>query len=144
MPRVCVLVPFALDERGLANRRAQADSVALGPDLSFEYKPVKAGPAWIDSYHDYLLIDFAMFEAGLEAGDEGYDALCIDTMSDSGANALRSMLDIPVVTPGKASYLTALMLGRKFSVITLWDSWIPVTTKAVQEYGLVDHLASVR
>ena len=42
-----------------------------------------------------------MFEAGLDAASEGYDAICIDTMSDSGANALRSMLDIPVITPGR-------------------------------------------
>jgi Asp/Glu/hydantoin racemase len=144
MPKVCVLVPFALDEPALANRREQQRSVTLAPDMVLDYKPVKAGPALIDSYHDYVLIDFAMLEAGLEAADEGYDALCIDTMSDSGANALRSVLDIPVVTPGKASYLTALMLGRKFSVVTQWDGWIAVTTKAVQEYGLVEHLASVR
>lgn len=144
MPRVCVLVPFPLDEPALANRRAQQRSVTLAPDMVLDYKPVKAGPALIDSYHDYALIDLAMLEAGLEAAEEGYDALCIDTMSDSGANALRSVLDIPVVTPGKTSYLTALMLGRRFSVVTQWDGWIAVTTKAVQEYGLVEQLASVR
>jgi hypothetical protein len=85
-----------------------------------------------------------MFEAGLDAADEGYDAICIDTMSDSGANALRSMLDIPVITPGKASYLTALMLGNKFSVLTQWDGWIPLYKKGCQEYGLTSFLASIR
>jgi Asp/Glu/hydantoin racemase len=99
MPRVCVLVPFAFDEKGLANRRAQQESVKLAPDMVLEYKPVKAGPALYDSYHDYVLADFAMLEAGLEAADEGYEAICIDMMSDSGANALRSMLDIPVIAP---------------------------------------------
>jgi hypothetical protein len=103
MSRVCVLVPFALDEQGLANRRLQQQSVKLGPDIEFDYKGVKAGPALYDSYHDYILADLSMFDAGLDAADEGYDAICIDTMSDSGANALRSMLDIPVITPGKAS-----------------------------------------
>ena len=44
-----------------------------------------------------------MFEAGLSAEDDGYDAVCIDTMSDSGVNALRSVLDIPVIAPAKAS-----------------------------------------
>jgi allantoin racemase len=144
VPRVCVLVPFAFDEKGLANRRLQQQSVELGPEMKLDYKPVKAGPALYDSYHDYLLADLSMFEAGLEAADEGYDALCIDTMSDSGANALRSVLDIPVVTPGKASYLTALMLGHKFSVLTQWDGWIPLYKKGAQEYGLTQHMASVR
>lgn len=144
MSKVCVLVPFSFDEKGLANRRAQQQSVKLGPDLEFDYKPVKAGPALYDSYHDYVLADLGMLEAGLEAADEGYDAICIDTMSDSGANALRSMLDIPVVTPGKASYLMALLLGNRFSVLTQWDGWIALYKKGVQEYGLADHLASIR
>ena len=144
MSRVCVLVPFALDEQGLANRRLQQQSVKLGPDIEFDYKAVKAGPALYDSYHDYILADLSMFEAGLDAADEGYDAICIDTMSDSGASALRSMLDIPVITPGKASYLTALMLGHKFSVLTQWDGWIPLYKKGCQEYGLTSFLASIR
>ena len=54
-------------------------------------------------------------------------------MSDSGANPLRSMLDIPIVAPGRASYLTALMLGNSFSVLTQWDGWIPVYAKGVTE-----------
>ncbi len=144
MPKVCVLVPFAFDEKGLANRRIQQDSVRLSPDMELDYKPVKAGPALYDSYHDYVLADFSMFEAGIEAAEEGYDAICIDTMSDSGANALRSVLDIPVITPGKSSYLMALMLGNKFSVLTQWDGWINLYKKCTQEYGLQNHLVSIR
>jgi allantoin racemase len=144
VPKVCVLVPFALDESGLANRRLQQKSVKLSPDMELDYKPVKAGPALYDSYHDYVLADFSMLEAGLEAADEGYDAICIDTMSDSGANALRSVLDIPVVTPGKASFLMALMLGHRFSVLTQWDPWMHLYRKGTQEYGLSNHLVSIR
>ncbi|MGN6169172.1 MAG: aspartate/glutamate racemase family protein [Solirubrobacteraceae bacterium] len=144
MPRVCVLVPFAFDEKGLANRRQQQESVRLSPDIELNFKPVKAGPALYDSYHDYVLADFAMLDAGLEAAEEGYDAICIDTMSDSGANALRSMLDVPVIAPGRASYLTALMLGHGFSVLTQWDGWIALYYKGVREYGLEHHLVSVR
>ena len=144
MPRVCVLVPFPLDDTAVANRRRQQRSVRLSPDMELEYKPVKAGPALLDSYHDYTLAHLSMLEAGLEAADEGFDAICIDTTSDSGANALRSMLDIPIVAPGRASYLTALMLGNRFSVLTQWDGWIPVYVNGVNELGLGNHLASVR
>jgi allantoin racemase len=144
VPRVCVLVPFALDESGLANRRAQQQSVVLGPDMELDYKPVKAGPEFYDSYHDYVLADMGMLEAGIEAAQEGYDAVCIDTMSDSGANALRSVLDIPVITPGKASYLMALMLGHRFSVLTQWDPWLALYKKGLQEYGLTHLCASLR
>lgn len=142
--RVLVLVPFAFDEKGLAKRRAQLDSVELGPDIQFDFRPVKAGPALYDSWHDLVLADMSMFEAGLDAEESGYDAVCIDTMSDSGVNALRSVLEIPVIGPGRASYLVALMLGSKFSVLTQWDRWQALYKKGLAEYGLAEHCASIR
>ena len=144
MHKVLVIVPFAFDEKGLANRRAQLNSVKLGPEIEFYYRPVKAGPDLYDSYHDWTLADVSIFEAGLTAQEEGYDAVCIDTMSDSGMNALRSVLDIPVIGPGRASYLMALMLGTRFSVLTQWDPWKNLYKKGLQEYGLTDKCASIR
>ena len=44
MPKVLVIVPAALDEEGVANRRQQLTSVRLGPDIDFDYRAVKAGP----------------------------------------------------------------------------------------------------
>lgn len=144
MKKVLVVVPFAFDEKGLANRRAQLASVKLGPDIEFSYKGVKAGPAFYDSYHDLTLADVSIFEAGMTGQEEGYDAVCIDTMSDSGMNALRSVLDIPVIGPGRASFLMALLLGSKFSVLTQWDPWMNLYKKGLQEYGLADKCASIR
>jgi allantoin racemase len=142
--RVVVVVPFALDEKGLVNRRAQQASVELGPDIEFDYRPVKAGPALYDSYHDWMLADVAIYEAGMSAQEDGYDAVCIDTMSDSGMNALRSTLDIPVIGPAKASYLMALLLGHRFSVLTQWDPWKGIYRKNLREYGLEHLCASIR
>ena len=144
MAKVLVIVPFAFDADGIQNRRSQIDSVSFGPDIQFDFRGVKAGPAILDCYHDYLLGDIALFEAAMGAQEEGYDAVCIDTMSDSGMNAMRSVLDIPVIGPGRASYLMALMMGNKFSVVTQWDGWIPLYKKSAQEYGMNDRLASVR
>ena len=68
--RVLVIVPFAFDEGGIGNREAQLDAVQLGPDIVFEFKGVKAGPAILDSHHDYVLADMALFEVGIEAQNE--------------------------------------------------------------------------
>ena len=38
MHRVLILVPFAFDENGLRNRRAQQQAVELGPDIEFDYR----------------------------------------------------------------------------------------------------------
>ncbi len=143
MPKVLVIVPFALDEEGVNNRRAQQKAVKLGPDIEFDYKPVTAGPTSFMSAHDWALMEVAIWEAGMSAQDDGYDAVCIDTMSDSGMAPLRSMLDIPVISPGKASMLFALMLGNRFGVLAQWDAALPRYQKAVQEYGLAAHCAAV-
>ena len=88
MAKVLVIVPFAFDESGLDNRRVQLDSVAMGPGIEFDFRGVKAGPAILDCYNDYVLGDVALLEAGLSAQADGYDAVCIDTMTDSGMAAL--------------------------------------------------------
>ena len=118
--------------------------LSQGPLYDFHFRPVKAAPANYVSHHDSVLADMSILTAGLKAQEEGYDAVCIDTMSDSGMAALRSVLDIPVVSPGKASMLFALNLGSKFSVLAQWPPAIIRYKNAVQEYGLSAHCASVR
>jgi len=144
MARVLVIVPFPLDEGGIGRRSAQLEKVELGPGIEFDFRGVRAGPALLDSGHDTGLAEVALAEVGIRAQKEGYDAVCIDTMSDSGVGVLRSLLDIPVIGPGRASYLTALMLGDTFSVLTQWDGWIPIYKKGVRDLGLENHLASIR
>ena len=57
MSRVLVLVPFALDDDGLTRRAEQTREVALRPDVTYEFRAVKAGPTSFTSPHDWLLLD---------------------------------------------------------------------------------------
>lgn len=142
--RVLVIVPFAMSADNLALREQQLADLQFGPDIRFEYRAVRAGPANYASHHDFALAEVANFEAGCRAQQEGFDAICIDTMSDSGVAALRSVLDIPVFGPGKASMLMALTLGDRFSILTMASRWKPLYKKALDELGLHHKCASVR
>jgi allantoin racemase len=144
MAKILVIVPFALNADGVARRRDQLKAVKLDPDSEFHFRPVKAGPTSFMSPHDWSLMDLAIFEAGVSAQADGFDAVCIDTMSDSGMAALRSVLDIPVVSPGRASMLYALTLGSKFSVLAQWEPAILRYKKQIPEWGLAQNCASVR
>ena len=119
MHKVLVIVPFPLDSDGIANRQLQLESVQLGPDISFDFRPVKASCTSFMSDHDWALMDMGCFEAGLSAEDDGYDAAVIDSTADSAAGALRSVLDIPVIAPGRTSLLYALMLGSTFGILAM-------------------------
>ena len=144
MKKILVIVPFAMSVDNLLLRQQQLAGLQFGPGLEFDYRCVKAGPVNYSSHHDFVLADASIFEAGCRAQDEGYAAVCIDTMSDSGVAALRSVLDIPVFGPGKVSMLTALMLGDRFSILTMASRWKPLYKKALDELGLHHKCASVR
>jgi allantoin racemase len=116
----------------------------VAPGFDVDFVAVGWGAALGDSYYDSMLMDMSVFEAGLKAQDEGYDAVCIDTVSDSGLYALRSRLDIPVFGPGQAALHAACMLGHKFSIITMWDEWFPLYKKILTEYKLEARCASLR
>ena len=143
MSRVLVLVPFALDAIGLAKRSAQLTEAGIRADVAYDFRPVVAGPTSFQSPHDWLLLDVAILEAGLSAEADGYDAVVVDTASDSGVDALRSMLDIPVVGPGRASLLFALTLGRSFGILAQWEPALARMRKSLDEWGLNAYCAGV-
>jgi len=144
MPRIKVIVPIPMDESGVAHRRAQLPAERIAPGYTVDFEAVRFGAALGDSYYDSLLMDYSVFEAGLDAQDQGYDAVLIDTVSDSGLYALRSRLDIPVVAPGQAALHTALMLGHTVSIVTMWPQWFHFYRKILKEYGLEARCASLR
>lgn len=143
MKKVLVIMPGADNDEALETRKQQAQMAEFGDDVEFHFRPIKIN-SMFGSYHDWLLLDLAVFEAGLDAEQEGFDAVAIDTMSDGGLNYLRCVLDIPVIGAGQAAYHTALLLGNKFSIVTMWDAWYGMYEKNLADYDLMDHCASIR
>ena len=82
MKKILTIVPFAMSPDNLLLRQQQLQGLQFGPDLQFEYRSVKAGPVNYSSHHDFVLADASIFEAGCRAQQEGFSAVCIDTMSD--------------------------------------------------------------
>lgn len=144
MKKILVIVPFPMSEDNLKSRRDQLKSVELSTELQFEFRSTKAAPKNYISQSDMVLADIGILEAGLNAKKEGFSAVCIDTMSDSGVDALRSCLDIPVIGPGQTSMLCAMMMGNKFSIITMWKSWFHLYDKNIKNLGIKDKVASIR
>lgn len=144
MKRIKIIVPIPMDEAGVANRASQLAVPFIREGFEPVFEAVSWGAALGDSYHDMMLMDWTVFQAGVNAEKEGFDAVCIDTVSDSGLYALRSRLSIPVLAPGQMAFHTAMSLGKTFSIITMWDEWFPLYEKTLTEYGLHHRLASIR
>ena len=144
MKDVLVIVPFPMSEDNLAQRRAQLEAVDLSAQLRFTFRSTKAAPRNYVSEADMVLADVGILEVGQSAQADGFHAVCIDTMSDSGVAALRSVLDIPVIGPGRASMLTAMLLGNRFSVVTMWKHWFHLYEKTIGDLGIHSQVASIR
>lgn len=142
--RIKYIIPFPFDEAGIQARAAQIPDELRRPDVDIDFVPVRNSCFMLDSYYESLIFDAYIAEAGLQSEDEGYDAVIMDTVSDSGLNVLRSRLTIPVVGPGQVAFHLAGILGQKFSVITMWDKWMHFYKKLFNEYHLWDIVASVR
>lgn len=88
------------------------------------------------------LADLAVLAAGQHANAEGFDAVCVGDPCDFGANALRSILPVPVIGAGRAAMFYALTLGNSFAIQTD-PTRLQRMRKQVAEFGLNAHCAGV-
>ena len=142
--RIKMIFPVPMSEATRPLVESQLPASLMRPDIDVSFVGAGQVMTLADSYYDMALMELAVIEAGIKAEEEGYDAVCVNTVSDSGLSALRSRLSIPVLAPGIAAFHTACMLGQKFSILTMWSRWYPLYRKTLKEYGLESRLASIR
>lgn len=142
--RLKVIIPFPMDAEGVALREAQIPETVRDEVDEVAFVPVRNSGYLADSAYEGLLMDAYITAEGVHAEEEGFDAVIMDTVSDSGLDALRSRLTIPVVGPGQASFHMAAMLGHRFSIVSVWKGWDFVYKRNLQRYAMQDRLASLR
>lgn len=142
--RIRIITPVPVPEGAQALFRAQIPDSAIRPGTQLDFAFAREGGYFLDSHYDSALASVFVLELAQQAEAEGFDAVCISTMTDTGLEAARSRLSIPVVGAGMSSFLLACSLGDRFSIITLWDRWIPPYKKNLRQYCLSERLASVR
>jgi allantoin racemase len=142
--RIKMIVPVPVPKSALSTFSAQIPAELIRPDIEVDFVGTRNGAYILDSFYEATLADAFCLDIGARAASEGYAAVCINSMSDSGVSALRSRLSIPVVGPGQASFLLAAALGKRFSVITMWQRWEWIYEKLARETGLQQALVSIR
>jgi allantoin racemase len=147
--RIKFVVPFPFGVDGLNKRAAAIPRAGLRPDTEVDCVGVRNSfdtghPSAGSSYYEAMLLEMYVIEAALGAEDEGYDAVVMDSTSDSGQQVLRSRLSIPVVGPGTAALAVAITLGKRFSVVVYQDAHRYVVEKILDSHRLWDRCASIR
>lgn len=142
--RIMMLLPVPAPAAAHALFAGQVPASLIREGTTLDFVFPREGARILDSYYEDVLASAFILEAASEAEDAGYDAVCIDTMTDTGIDAVRSRLSIPVTGAGESSLLLAASLAAKFSIVTLWDRWNPAYRKVLARHGLEHRLASIR
>lgn len=142
--KILMIMPVPLPPEAIEAFSAQIPETLKKPDLQIDFVGTRNGATLLDSPYELTVADHFVLDAGCRAEEQGYDAVCINSMSDSGLSALRSRLAIPVVGPGQACFLSAMLLGNRIGVITMWPPWHSLYHKTARELGIEQHLVSVR
>ncbi|SLN24851.1 Glutamate racemase [Falsiruegeria litorea R37] len=112
------------------------------PDTEIVATNSQDGPASIQGY-----LDVANCIPGLLAEvsrHQDVDAIVIACFDDTGVDAVRSLVNVPVLGIGEAAYHAATMIANKFSVITTLSRSVPGLEHNLMRYGLAQKCARVR
>lgn len=96
------------------NRVAQA---AAGDSACVVTICSQRGPYTIEGALDTALATTGMLEV-VAAYQEPFDALVVACFGDPGVDALRTLLQVPVIGIGAASFMQAACLSQQFAVVT--------------------------
>jgi allantoin racemase len=72
------------------------------------------------------------------------DAIVIACFDDTGLDAVRTLVPVPVLGIGEAAYHAASMIATKFSVITTLSRSVPGLENNLMRYGLAQKCVRVR
>ena len=140
--KIKVIIPNASIE--FKNSQIGERKKCASPDTEVEVVCLKHGPLSIESSYDEALAAPHIVEEVKRAESEGFDAVSIDCAMDTVVRGSREAAGIPVTSAGEASYLLAMGLCSKFSIVTVLKSTAQTISENIKKYGFESRVASVR
>ena len=120
---------------------ATAKAVAR-PDTEIIAANSQSGPTSIQGFLDVATCVPGLLEEVAMHPD--VDAIVIACFDDTGLDAVRSLVSVPVLGIGEAAYHAASMIATKFSVITTLSRSVPGLENNLMRYGLAQKCMRVR
>ncbi|MCP4383333.1 MAG: aspartate/glutamate racemase family protein [Hyphomicrobiales bacterium] len=112
------------------------------PDTEIMATNSADGPASIQGYLDVAVCVPGILDEVARHPDA--DAVLVACFDDTGVDALRCMVDGPVIGIGEAAYHAASMIAAKFSVITTLSRSVAGLEANLARYGLAQKCMRVR
>ena len=117
-----------------------ADIVSPGTQIDIK------GITPFDSYA-HPLVEFRcareMITNAIRAEREGYDAMIVGHIQDSGLYEARAAVDIPIIALGEATMLYCCQMGQHLGIVTINPRFIPGFHHQIGKYGLRERVTGV-
>ncbi|EFQ96940.1 hydantoin racemase [Nannizzia gypsea CBS 118893] len=96
---------------------------------------LNTGPISVESRTDKAFAIPGLIAAAQREAQKGADAIVIDCFGDPGLDALREVVDIPVLGVAQTSMNICASLADTFGVVTILNASIPIIKDSVKAYG---------
>jgi allantoin racemase len=115
MRKILYIARTRMSSEEIERRRLVLQSIA-NEDSQINIEGGTSIPSIESAYEGYLTVPEACRTA-MQAVKQGYQAIVLGCFSDPGLDAVRELVEIPVVGPGQTSVHLASMLGERFTVL---------------------------
>lgn len=126
----------------MTNKIAAAARAVARADTTIIAANSQDGPASIQGFLDVATCVPGLLQEVAQHPD--VDAIVIACFDDTGLDAVRSLVSVPVLGIGEAAYHAASMVATKFSVITTLSRSVPGLENNLMRYGLAQKCVRVR
>ena len=126
----------------MTDKIAIAARAVARPDTEIVAASSQDGPASIQGFLDVATCVPGLLNEVVQHKE--VDAIVIACFDDTGLDAVRSLVSVPVLGIGEAAYHAASMIANKFSVITTLSRSVPGLENNLLRYGLAQKCACVR
>lgn len=146
MKKIMLVTPVSVTEfdRLAANRVRE---IGIPANIKVECCSLKMGPMSIETIYDESFATVALIrhiEEMMNKEDKmPFDAIVINCFADPGVDALREILDIPVVGAGESAISLASLIAPRFSIISIQKNSVPHAYKRISTMGISSRVAGV-
>ena len=126
----------------MTDKIATAARAVARPDTVIVAASSQDGPVSIQGFLDVATCVPGLLEEVARHPD--VDAIVIACFDDTGLDAVRTLVSVPVLGIGEAAYHAASMIANKFSVITTLSRSVPGLENNLMRYGLAQKCGRVR
>jgi allantoin racemase len=137
-----IILPVITDVFNEAVKR-EMESYAF-EETKIDVVHLDKGTASIEGFYDEVLAGPDILDKTRQAEVEGYDGVIIDCFGDPAVKAAREFVDIPVLGGFESAIHLAMILGQRFSIITVLPNVLPLIQDLITLTGTGHKYASTR